>query len=106
MAHIMEDLGRAQQRLGRDAPPVQADAAQQFALDDRSLETELRSPDRRDIAAGPGAEDDEIVGVSQGMLLLAPLPHGEREGPAAQRREGEGLLKLRKWRRTRLRRCR
>jgi hypothetical protein len=35
--HQVEHLGRAQQRLGRDAAPVQADAAQILALDDRDL---------------------------------------------------------------------
>src|SRR6516225_8100722 len=35
MLHVMEDLGRAQQRLGGDATPVEADAAEIVALDDR-----------------------------------------------------------------------
>src|SRR6185436_1207286 len=59
VGEIMIDLGRAQQRLGRDAAPVEADAAQFLALDDRGLEAELGGADRSDIAAGPGAEDDE-----------------------------------------------
>ena len=63
VGQIMVDLRGAQQRLGRDAPPVEADAAQFLALDDRRLEPELRGADRRDIAAGPRAEDDEVVGV-------------------------------------------
>jgi hypothetical protein len=52
MLHVVEDLGRTQQRLGRDAPPVEADAAQQLALHDCGLEAELRRADRGDIAAG------------------------------------------------------
>ena len=60
---VVEDLGRAQQRLGRDAAPVEADAAQIFALDDRGLEAELRRADRGDVAAGPGADDDDVEGV-------------------------------------------
>ena len=51
MLHVVEDLGRAQQRLGRDAAPVEADAAEMLALDDRRLEAELRRPDRGDVAA-------------------------------------------------------
>jgi len=62
MLHIMVDFGGAQQRLGRDTAPVEADAAQQFALDDGDLQAKLRSPDRRDIAAGAGTEHDEIIG--------------------------------------------
>ena len=42
---VMENLRRAQQRLGRDAAPVEADAAEIFALDDRGLEAELRGAD-------------------------------------------------------------
>ena len=76
--HVVEHLGRAQQRLGRDAAPVEADAAEQLALDDRGLEAELRRADRGDIAAGPGAEDDEVVGVRHWTLRLAPLPLRER----------------------------
>jgi hypothetical protein len=62
VGHVMEHFGRAQQRLGRDAAPVEADAAKQLALDDRGLEAELRGADRGDVAAGPRAEDDEVVG--------------------------------------------
>src|SRR6266478_6110807 len=58
----MKDLGRAQQRLGRDAAPVQADAAEIGFFHDRGLETELRRADRGDIAAGTGTDDDDVVG--------------------------------------------
>jgi hypothetical protein len=52
MLHIMIDFGRAQQRLGRNAAPVEADAAEILALDDRCFQTQLGRADRRDIAAG------------------------------------------------------
>ena len=52
------ELGGAQQRLGRDAAPIEADAAELLALDDRGLQAELRRADRGDIAAGAGADDD------------------------------------------------
>ena len=58
--HVVKDLRRAQQRLGRDAAPVQADAAQIFALDDGGLEAELRRADGADIAARPRADDDDV----------------------------------------------
>ena len=48
---VVKNFRRAQQRLGRDAAPVQADAAQIFALDDGGLKSELRRADRADIAA-------------------------------------------------------
>jgi hypothetical protein len=37
VGQIMVDLGRAQQRLGRDAPPVEADPAKLLPLDDGRL---------------------------------------------------------------------
>jgi hypothetical protein len=56
LGHQVVDLGRAQQRLGRDAAPVEADAAQMLALDQRRLHAELRRADGRDIAAGTAAD--------------------------------------------------
>src|SRR3546814_3514743 len=41
--------------------PVETDAAKILALDDRGFQAELRRADRGDIAAGAGAEDDEVV---------------------------------------------
>jgi hypothetical protein len=60
--HVVIDFRRAQQRLGRDAPPVEADAAEIGALDDRRLEAELRRADRGDIASRAGADDDDVEG--------------------------------------------
>src|SRR5262249_58068219 len=62
MLHVMKDLGRAQQRLGGDATPVEADAAEIVALDDRGRKTKLRRADRGDVAAGPRANDDDVEG--------------------------------------------
>ncbi len=58
--HQVEHLGRAQQRLGRDAAPVQADAAQMLALDDGDVQAQLRAADRGDIAARPGTDYDHV----------------------------------------------
>src|SRR3546814_3247130 len=83
MLHIMIDFGRAQQRLGRDAAPVETDAAKILALDDRGLQAELRRADRRNIAAGAGGEDEEVVvGVSYYGLLQKPLSPRGRGGGA------------------------
>src|SRR5512132_4544399 len=62
MLQIVEDLGRAQQRLGGNATPVEADAAEIIALDDRGGKTELRRADGGDVAAGTGADDDDVEG--------------------------------------------
>ena len=67
----LKNFRRAQQGLGGNAAPVEADAAEMLALDDGRLEAKLRRADRRDIAAGPAADDENIVSVSHGRLLLA-----------------------------------
>jgi hypothetical protein len=69
----MVNFRAAQQRLGRNAAPVQADAAEIGFFHDRGLEPELRRADRRDIAAGTGADDDEIVGHAQSNQLARSL---------------------------------
>ena len=86
MLHVVEHLGRAQQRLGRDAAPVEADAAEILALDDRGLEPQLRRADRGDIAAGPRAEDDEVVSFSHFLFLRRDRP---RPVVVVERDEGE-----------------
>src|SRR6185312_5659031 len=49
-----------EQGLGGDAAPVQADAAEQFALDDGGLEAQLCGADRGHIAAGARTNDDDV----------------------------------------------
>src|SRR3546814_488614 len=81
---VAVDLGRAQQRLGRDAAPVQADAAELVALDDGGLEAQLGRADRRGIAAGAGAEDDDVeTGVAHvgSSPLTAAWSAGRRYSP-------------------------
>jgi len=84
------DLRRAQQRLRRDAAPVQADAAQMLALHHSGLHAELRGADGGDVAARPAANDDQVeAGLCHGWLLFrcgrravptAALPPGTRSG--------------------------
>ena len=65
-----DDLSVPQNRLGWDAAPVEADAAQRFALDDNSSEAQLRGSNGGDIAAGAGANNGQLVLVrrdSQGL---------------------------------------
>ena len=59
-AHLVIELGGAEQSLGGDAAPIEADAAEMLALDDHRLEPELRGADGRDIASGPGADHGKI----------------------------------------------
>ena len=60
---LLEQLGRVQQRLRRNAADIEAGAAEgRVLLDHRHLHAELRGADGADIAAGAGADDDEIVG--------------------------------------------
>ncbi len=92
MLHVMVDFSRPQQRLGRNAAPVEADAAKVLPIDHGGLEAELRRPDRRDVAARPRPDDDDVrrsqpyVVPRMGSECLpivtpaptAPLPSGRR----------------------------
>ena len=72
LQHV-ENFRRAQQRLGRDAAPVQANAAEIIAFDDRGLESELGGADGGDIAARSGADDDDVeIGLSHSNLARRP----------------------------------
>src|SRR5690606_31039194 len=69
LARIAVALRRIEQGLGRDATHVEAGPAQAHLaglgaalLDDGHLHAQLRRPDRTDIPAGPGSDDDEVVG--------------------------------------------
>ena len=86
MLHIMIDFRRTQQRLGRDAAPVEADAAQIFALNNRGFQPELRGADGGNIATGAGTEDDEVV-VQTFDALSIPSPLA---GEGGSREAAEG----------------
>src|SRR3989304_365258 len=73
--HVVIDFGRAQQCLGRDAAPVEADAAELIALDDGGLEAELRRPDRGHVSARPGADHQDVkTGFRHPALLFTRFP--------------------------------
>jgi len=58
-----------EQRLGRDAAPDEARASQRFLfLHDGDLLAELRAADRRHVAAGSSADDDDVIRVWQRKL--------------------------------------
>jgi hypothetical protein len=60
-ARGLQRLAGAQQRLGRDAGPVGALAADQLPLDDRDAQASGRQRPRAVLAGGPAAEDDDVV---------------------------------------------
>ena len=63
VAGLLEQFGRVQQSLRRDAADVEAGAAEGRALlDHRGFQAQLRGANGADIAAGTGADDDEVVG--------------------------------------------
>ena len=77
IARILEHVRGMQQGLRRNAADVEAGAAMGLALlDDGGLEAELGGPDGADVAAGTGADDDEIVGH-----WLSPLKRHARTCP-------------------------
>ena len=59
---LLVQLGRVQHRLRRNAADVEAGAAKRLApFGAGGLQPQLRRADRRDIAAGTGADDNEVV---------------------------------------------
>ena len=61
---VVEFLRGLQQRLGRDAADIQAGAAERGALlHAGDLHAELRRADGAHIAAGSGADDDDVEGI-------------------------------------------
>ena len=63
VAGLLEQFGGVQQRLRRDAADIEAGAAEGRALFHHGgFQAELRRADGADIAAGAGADDDEVVG--------------------------------------------
>src|SRR5271170_1390984 len=64
--------GGTQQRLGRDASPVEAYAAGAVALDNGDAHFKLSGADSGNISARPGADYDEIIArIIQDEVLLS-----------------------------------
>ena len=61
---VSERIGRMDQRLRRNAADIEAGAAEAAALaallDQHDVEAELAGADRRDVAAGPAADDQDL----------------------------------------------
>ena len=71
MRRLVEHFGGVEQRLRRDAADVEAGAAEASSLFRHGdFHPELRGADRADIAAGAGADDDEIVLAMEPLFTL------------------------------------
>jgi len=73
VARVLEVLGRLQQRLRRNAPDVRARATRRRlasgacpVVDAGRAEAELRAADGGDVAAGAGADDDNVEAFGRG----------------------------------------
>jgi hypothetical protein len=62
LADLRQQIGRAQNGLGRDAGVVEAASTDLVALDDNGLLAELGGTDRGDVAAGSGPDHDAVIG--------------------------------------------
>ena len=60
-AVVVGDLGGVEQRLGRDAAPVEANTAEILTFNNRDFQPKLRRADGGNIATGAGTENDEVV---------------------------------------------
>ena len=73
MGCLVVELGRMQERLGRDAADVKARAAERAArFDAGRAHAQLRSTDGRHITAGTAADHDEVV-LAFAHSLLPPV---------------------------------
>src|SRR5690606_1250145 len=95
---LLELLAGLQERLGGNAADVEAGAAERRALFHAGdLEPELRRADRADVAAGPGADHDEVVS-RLGHSLSSVLGGGAvSRGPchrSSSRRSGSSMASL------------
>ena len=85
VADPLDEGGRFEQRLGRDAAAVEARAADLVLVDEGDLQAELGRAEGGGVAAGSGAEHDEIevVGGADGhgsgsLGSLRVAGHGRR----------------------------
>ena len=69
----VDGVRRVNDRLRRDAADMQAGAAELTVLDQHRVEAEFAGADRRDIAARPAA-DDENLAAKLGHSVLDELP--------------------------------
>ena len=98
---MLNDLQRVrvlEQRLGRNAAPHEARAAERLLFfDDGDRQTELRGPDGGDIAARPGADHDDVVFL-QSPVIASATTAGQSSSPGEprlrRRRSGRSRRRL------------
>src|SRR5690606_12177988 len=64
VVQFLQHLGVVNERLGGDAAPVQADAAEALAFHDRRLQPKLRRANGSHVAAGSAAYNHYIILIS------------------------------------------
>src|SRR5262249_1272353 len=92
LRHLVE-FGCVQQRLGRDTADIETGAAKTIALfDDRRLEAQLGAARGAVVAAGAGADDDDVVALAHGRNLSGPIEKWREpiHGSAEVNREEDG----------------
>ena len=92
----VREVGVLEERLGGDAPHVQAHTAPVLLFDDRDGKAELSASDGRDVPAGAGAENDDVVvrhasslSVGGGSRSVRGAGGGRGLAPARSRRARE-----------------
>ncbi len=96
VARFLEQLGRVEQRLGRDAADIEAGAAQRLArFGACGLQAQLRRADRRDIAAGASADHQDVIVILSHLSLPFPGVRGpaSRAHPPSHNRNGPPRLR-------------
>ena len=81
LGDAVEQVGRLEQRLGRDAAAVQAGAAEAVALHEPHRQAELGGADGADVAH-PTAEDEEVEGLLVGHRSPLAQAFGQVGEPA------------------------
>jgi hypothetical protein len=84
---LLEEFRALEERLARNAAPVQARPADLVLLDDSDLQAELGSANRCDVAAGPSTEeyDVELLALFDGHPVLLRFATDEDPPPANRR---------------------
>ncbi len=85
---LVEHFGRFQQGFRRNTAPVEADAAQQFTLDNGDLEAVLRGADGAFISAGAGTDNYEIISHVCNLTIIpkyTDFGKGKRPSPLIRR---------------------
>ena len=81
---LVGDLGRVQQRLGRDAAAVQAGAADLVLLDQRDTLAQLGRAQRAGVAAAAAAENDDVVAAAVRHVPLLVRSTQARATPSSR----------------------